>query len=71
MTTGHLTAYWDTGWQDVLAKVSFGRYLAGDAGVTVDLSRVFGNGVKIGAYATKTDASAEQFGEGSGQGHLY
>lgn len=71
VTTSHLTAYWDTGWQDVLAKVSFGRYLAGDTGVTVDLSRVFGNGVKIGAYATKTDASAEQFGEGSFDKGIY
>lgn len=71
VTTSHLTAYWDTGWQDLQAKISVGRYLAGDSGVTVDLSRVFGNGVKIGAYATKTDVSAEQYGEGSFDKGIY
>ncbi len=63
--TGHGTLYWDTGWQDVVAKLSVGRYLAGDDGVTVDLSRVFSNGVVVGAFATKTNVSAQQFGEGS------
>lgn len=65
VTTGHLTAYWDTGWQDLLVKASAGRYLAGDVGVTLDVSRVFANGLSMGAYATKTDVPAEQFGEGS------
>ncbi|RZI83765.1 MAG: YjbH domain-containing protein [Rubrivivax sp.] len=63
--TGHLTAYWDTGWHDVVAKLSVGQYLAGDRGATLDVSRVFGNGVAMGAYATRTDVSAERFGEGS------
>ncbi len=65
VTTGHLTAYWDTGWQDLLIKASAGRYLAGDVGVTLDASRVFANGLSMGAYATKTDVPSEQFGEGS------
>ncbi|MFT3858136.1 MAG: YjbH domain-containing protein [Aquabacterium sp.] len=65
VTTGHVTAYWDTGLSDVLLKLSAGRYLAGDTGMTVDASRVFRNGVSIGAYATKTNVSAQQFGEGS------
>ena len=64
-TTGHATLYWDTGWNDVLAKVSAGRYLAGDVGATLDLSRVFKNGVTMGAFMTRTDVSAVQFGEGS------
>jgi membrane-associated phospholipid phosphatase len=63
--TGHGTLYWDTGWNDVQVKVSAGRYLAGDKGVTLDLSRTFRNGVVLGAFATRTDVSAEQFGEGS------
>ncbi|TAK49266.1 MAG: YjbH domain-containing protein, partial [Betaproteobacteria bacterium] len=63
--TGHATWYWDTGWHDVLAKVSVGRYLAKDSGVTVDVSRTFRNGVSVGAFATKTNVSAAQFGEGS------
>jgi hypothetical protein len=65
VTTGHVSAYWDTGWQDVVAQVSAGQYLAGDKGVTLDLSRVFANGTRIGVWATKTNVSAEQFGEGS------
>jgi Exopolysaccharide biosynthesis protein YbjH len=69
--TGHATLYWDTGLSDVLAKLSAGRYLAGDAGVTVDLSRVFQNGVRMGGFITKTNASAQQFGEGSFDKGIY
>lgn len=64
-STGHASVYWDTGWNDVLAKLSFGRYLAGDWGGTIDLSRQFSNGVSAGFWATKTNISAETFGEGS------
>jgi membrane-associated phospholipid phosphatase len=69
--TGHATMYWDTGWQNTLAQISVGRYLAKDAGVTVDLSRVFDNGVRIGAFVTRTNASAAQFGEGSFDKGIY
>ena len=65
VATGHATLYWDTGWQDVQAKLSVGRYLAKDFGATLDMSRVFKNGVTIGAFATKTNVSSAQFGEGS------
>ena len=71
VNTGHITAYVDTGFEDILATVSVGQYLAGDKGVTVDLSRVFDNGVKIGAYASKTNVSAEDFGEGSFDKGIY
>ncbi|MGE5526742.1 MAG: YjbH domain-containing protein [Rhodospirillaceae bacterium] len=64
-TTGHATLYWDTGWNDVLVTASAGRYLAGDMGGTLQVSRVFKNGVSIGAFATRTNVSKEQFGEGS------
>lgn len=46
-------------------KLSFGEYLAGDVGYTVELSRTFRSGVKFGAFATFTDVTYEQFGEGS------
>ncbi|EPC04135.1 hypothetical protein L861_02150 [Litchfieldella anticariensis FP35 = DSM 16096] len=62
--TGHLTAYMETGIQDVLAKVSIGRYLAKDIGTTFDLSREFDSGVRMGAWATFTDAG-DDYGEGS------
>ncbi|ATJ82648.1 YjbH domain-containing protein [Halomonas beimenensis] len=61
--TGHATAYVDTGMEDILAKLSVGRYLAGDVGATLDMSREFDNGVRIGAWATFTDAG-DDFGEG-------
>lgn len=54
--TGHATAYMDTGYKDILAKLSVGRYLAGDLGATLDLSREFNNGVRVGARTTFTDA---------------
>jgi hypothetical protein len=71
VTTGHVTGYWQTGWEDVLAKVSYGQYLAGDRGYTVDVSKAFSNGVKMGAYFTRTNVSAEQFGEGSFDKGIY
>lgn len=70
-TTGHATLYWNTGFDGVLAKVSAGKYLAKDVGVTVDLSRSFANGTSIGVWATKTNVSVEQFGEGSFDKGIY
>ena len=46
-------------------KLSFGEYLAGDVGTTIEFSRKFRNGVSFGAFATFTDVTSEQFGEGS------
>lgn len=65
VTTGHASAYWDTGWQGLEAKVSVGQYLAGDRGATVEVSRRFANGARIGAWVTKTNVSSAAFGEGS------
>ena len=46
-------------------KVSFGEYLAGDRGATIEFSRSYRNGAKFGIFATFTDVTAEQFGEGT------
>ena len=46
-------------------KISAGEYLAGDIGSTIEFSRTFQSGVKFGAFATLTDVSTEDFGEGS------
>lgn len=64
VATGHLSAYYDVGY-GFDAKLHAGRYLAGDWGATLEVDRVFDNGWRVGAYATLTDASAEDFGEGS------
>ncbi|MDT0633940.1 YjbH domain-containing protein [Spectribacter hydrogenoxidans] len=68
--TGHATAYMETGIKDVLAKVSVGRYLARDVGVTFDFSRRFDSGIRFGAFATFTSAG-DKFGEGSFDKGLY
>ena len=65
VATGHATAYWDTGWNDVNLNLSAGRYLAKDVGATVGATRTFKNGVSVGAFVTRTNVSAAQFGEGS------
>jgi hypothetical protein len=46
-------------------RVSAGEYLAGDVGYTLELSRSFYNGVQFGVFATFTDVTTQQFGEGS------
>ncbi len=63
--TGHLTGYWRPWFsQDVLVKASVGQYLAKDKGVTLDVSKRFDSGVMVGFYATKTNVSAKDYGEG-------
>ena len=64
VATGHVSAYYTFG-GEYLAALHVGRYLAGDWGATVALDREFANGWKVGAFATLTDVSFEDFGEGS------
>lgn len=62
--TGHITF----GYQfaaGIESNLSFGRYLAKDDGYTLDLSRRTKSGFKAGVYFTRTNVSAELFGEGS------
>jgi hypothetical protein len=46
-------------------KMSYGEYLAGDVGSTIEFSRSFENGTKFGVFASFTNVTAEQFGEGT------
>lgn len=62
--TGHLSAYYDWG-AGFTTRLHAGKYLAGDWGATFEMDRKFENGWSVGAYATITDVSAEEFGEGS------
>ena len=64
VATGHVSGYYDFG-NGFHAQLDVGRYLAGDVGATVALTREFENGWRIGAFATKTNVSAAEFGEGS------
>ena len=69
--TGHISAYWDTGFSGILVTTSVGRYLAKDWGMTVDISRNFANGVSMGGYITRTNISSQEFGEGSFDKGIY
>ena len=63
--TGHATLHYELPFYNMRAQVSAGRYLAGDKGVSFDVSRQFKSGVRVGAFATFTNVSMEDFGEGS------
>ena len=63
--TGHITLYFQEPYSSVLVKIIGGRYLAEDSGITLDLSRRFKSGLQMGIFATRTDISEEEFGEGS------
>jgi Exopolysaccharide biosynthesis protein YbjH len=65
VATGHVSIYYSSPWYDLNFAVSAGRYLAGDQGLTFQVTRRFATGVEIGAFATATNVSASQFGEGS------
>ena len=62
--TGHVSGYYDFG-NGYDVQLDVGRYLAKDIGGTLTLMRNFPNGWKIGAFATITNVSAAEFGEGS------
>lgn len=64
VVTGHASGYWDLP-SDFHVQVDAGRYLAGDWGATFAVDREFDNGWRVGAYATFTDVSFDDFGEGS------
>ena len=70
-TTGHLTLYFEEPRSQVLFKLSGGKYLAGDSGITVDMSRRFKSGLRMGGFFSLTDISKEEFGEGSFNKWIY
>tara|TARA_B100000963_G_scaffold356638_1_gene377109 strand:- start:616 stop:2568 length:1953 start_codon:yes stop_codon:yes gene_type:complete len=70
--TGHLNFYYrNYNYVPFDAKISYGEYLAGDEGITLDISRSFPNGTKFGVFASFTDVSSDQFGEGSFDKGIY
>ncbi len=62
--SGFVNFYYDMP-NGVNVALSTGQYLAGDRGATLDLSRRFKSGFRLGVFATITNVSAEEFGEGS------
>lgn len=67
-STGFVTAYYMPKWSfldSTLFKVGIGKFLAGDIGTRIDFSKQFDSGVIAGAYASFTDLSSDEYGEGS------
>jgi hypothetical protein len=50
---------------DTLIQANIGQFLGQDKGVRFDVSKRFNSGIIAGAYASFTDLSSEDFGEGS------
>jgi hypothetical protein len=69
--TGHLNFIWETPLDGVKLIMSGGRYLAKDSGLTINLSKSFKSGFTLGFFATKTDISSQEFGEGSFDKGIY
>ena len=64
--TGSINFYYrNYGYIPFDMKISYGEYLAGDIGSTVEFSRTFENGTQFGVFASNTDVTSVQFGEGS------
>jgi hypothetical protein len=64
VATGMVSGYLDMG-GGYHARLDLGRYLAGDWGGTLTLTRELPNGWKFGAFATLTNVSPADFGDGS------
>ena len=62
---GHISTYWDTNFHNYLVQLDYGKYLAGDVGSTLTITRNFPNGWKVGGFFSETSASEKEFGEGS------
>ncbi len=63
--TYHLNTAYYIPKNNILLKLSYGEYLAGDIGYTLDLSRRMSSGWQSGFYFSRTNVSPEVFGEGS------
>lgn len=63
--TGHISLYYQAPFYNLNFALRAGQYLAGDRGATLEITRRFATGIEIGAFFTKTNVSAAQFGEGS------
>lgn len=63
--TGHFNFFYQEPRTNILFSFKGGRYLARDSGFTLDFSKIFRSGLRMGAFFSLTDISSEEFGEGS------
>ena len=64
-TSGFVNLYYYNSPTGVLVALKGGKFLAKDSGIKLNLSRVFKSGLRMGVFATKSDISRAEFGEGS------
>ncbi len=69
--TGFLTFYLDLPFYDMRTKVSAGKFLGKDNGVTLDVSRRFASGARVGGKVAFTDCDEACVGEGSFNKWIY
>jgi hypothetical protein len=65
VTTAFASVYWASPFYNYDLALHAGQYLAKDKGATLEIRRTFSNGWMVGLWATKTNVSARDFGEGS------
>ncbi len=63
--TGYLSLFYASPFYNFDFAVHGGRYLGRDKGGTFEVRRSFDNGFSVGAFFTRTNISAKDFGEGS------
>ena len=63
--TGFVSLYYTEPRTGITAILLGGKFLAGDSGLRLDISRRFKSGFSAGMFAAKTDISKLEFGEGS------
>jgi hypothetical protein len=63
--TGHVSVYYEELPYNALISLHLGRYVAGGKGASLEVSRRFDSGVRVGAWATLTEAPFNVFGGGS------
>ena len=70
-STGFMSLYYASPFYNYDFAIHVGKYLAKDKGATMEIRRTFDNGFSIGAFVTRTNVSAADFGEGSFDKGLY
>ena len=69
--TAFISLFYASAFYNYDLAIHAGRYLAKDKGATIEIRRTFENGFSIGAFATFTNVSAAEYGEGSFDKGLY
>ena len=69
--TGFASIYYASPFYNLDLAFHAGKYLARDVGGTLEVRRTFNNGWMVGLWATITNVSAKDFGEGSFDKGMY